>query len=95
MPTLTIPTQEFSALMEEYGVTTNLDDLRIELPYIGVDVGRLDEEIEIEVFPDRPDLLSTETMIWSLLPFMYGKQPPILDDPVSYTHLTLPPTPYV
>ncbi len=81
MPTLAIPTQEFCALLEEYGVIADLDDLRIRLPYIGVDVGRLDEVIEIEVFPDRPDLLSAETMIWSLLPFMYGKEPPLLTDP--------------
>ncbi len=81
MPTLTIPTQEFCALLKEQGVSADLEDLRIRLPYIGVDVGRLDEELEIEVFPDRPDLLSAETMIWALLPFLYGKEPPPLTQP--------------
>ena len=65
MPTLSIPTEELCTILSDHGVTVDLEDLRTRLPYIGVDMGRVDEEFEIEVFPDRPDLLSVETLAWT------------------------------
>ena len=44
--------------------------------HLGTDIDSCNEQtLDIEIFPDRPDLLSGETLAHSMLPFLYGQQP--------------------
>ena len=52
-----------------------------ELPLLGTDVDVCNEQtLDIEIFPDRPDLLSGETLTRAMRPFLYNqKAKPNLD----------------
>jgi phenylalanyl-tRNA synthetase beta chain len=55
--------------------------MAIELPLLGTDIDTCDENtLDIEIFPDRPDLLSGETLAKAIRPFLHGaKSEPSLD----------------
>ncbi len=58
MPTITINKKEF----EKYvGKKLSLDKLKDRISYLGTDLDKIDNnEIVVEIFPDRPDMLSTQ-----------------------------------
>ena len=61
-------------VLNRHGITHEPERITEELPLLGTDVGKCDsEELEIEIFPDRPDLLSAETLAHAIRPFMHGK----------------------
>ena len=63
MPTITLRHSMLKRIQEINGAIHNQNDLSDLLPKMGCPVElNDDDDIEIEVFPDRPDLLSHETM---------------------------------
>ena len=63
MPTITLSHSMMSRIQKLNGTTHEKNSLSDLLPQMGCPVELNDDEnIEIEVFPDRPDLLSHETM---------------------------------
>ena len=63
MPTITLSHSMMSRIQKLNGTTHEKNSLADLLPRMGCPVELNDDEnIEIEVFPDRPDLLSHETM---------------------------------
>ena len=75
MPTITVPETIFRRLLEKRGIVLNRAEILEKLPLIGVDIGGWTEEgLEIEVFPDRPDMLSPETLVRVIAPFLYGEK---------------------
>lgn len=57
MPTLTFPKQELLKYLEK---TVEDDVLRENLSMLGTDIDEWGEEVQVEVFPNRPDLLSVQ-----------------------------------
>ena len=73
MPTITVSQAFLRSLVEERGRVHDIVDIAERLPLIGCDVDQCDEKIlEVEIFPDRPDLLSCETLFHGILPFLHG-----------------------
>ena len=63
MPTLTSNTRFSNSYRKSMELNTDGKNGQIGFPDIGCPVDRNDEQtVEVEVFPDRPDLLSHETM---------------------------------
>jgi len=63
MPTLTLEHSTLAYIQEMKGITHDIEIWNKWLPEIGCPVENNDEDkIEVEVFPDRPDLLSHETL---------------------------------
>ena len=63
MPTITLRHSMLKRIQKINGAIHNQNDLSDLLPKMGCPVElNDDDDIEIEVFPDRPDLLSHETM---------------------------------
>ncbi|MBD3388718.1 MAG: phenylalanine--tRNA ligase subunit beta [Candidatus Altiarchaeales archaeon] len=72
MPSVEFDMGDLSHLM---GCPYDLEELRERIPMLGVDMERLDEEkIVLEVFPNRPDLLSVEGFARALRGFL-GAEP--------------------
>ena len=64
MPTITLSHSLLRSIQGKNGATYDSEDWMERLSQIGCVVEGSDEEsIEIEVFPDRPDLLSHETCL--------------------------------
>ncbi len=81
MPTVTYEHATIRSLLSRYGVVHDPDLWEAQLSNIGCVVeGSNSEEIEIEVFPDRADLLSVETMTRAARSFLHQQpQAPILE----------------
>jgi phenylalanyl-tRNA synthetase beta chain len=72
MPTISVPQSLLRRLIQANGYEHNLDQVMDQLPLMGTDIDRCDEEsLDIEIFPDRPDLLSGETLAHAMLPFLH------------------------
>ena len=64
MPTISIDKQRF---LDKLDTRLTDDDLRSELSQLGTDVENItDEEITVEIFPHRPDLLSSQGLARNL-----------------------------
>ena len=73
MPTLKLEQRMMRLIQARHGVEHDPSRLAEELPLLGTDIDRCDDEmLEIEIFPDRPDLLSGETLSHATRPFLYG-----------------------
>ena len=49
--------------MAQHGLKHDIEKMAIQLPLLGTDIDTCDEHtLDIEIFPDRPDLLSGETL---------------------------------
>ncbi len=73
MPTITLSHSMMSRIQEINGSIHNKNELSDLLPKMGCPVElNDDDDIEIEVFPDRPDLLSHETMAKAVRSFQGG-----------------------
>ena len=74
MPTIKIEQSLLKWIQARHGAEHDIARINDELPLLGTDVDKCDSEIlEIEIFPDRPDLLSAETLAHAIRPFMYGQ----------------------
>lgn len=81
MPTINVDQAVLRRLIEAAGHDHSIEALEHELPLLGTDIDRCDAEVlDIEIFPDRPDLLSTETLSRGLRAFLHHEElPPHLD----------------
>ncbi|MEK9805011.1 MAG: phenylalanine--tRNA ligase subunit beta [Euryarchaeota archaeon] len=74
MPTITLSNSLLRSIQEKKGATYDPEDWLERLSQIGCVVEGIEEEsIEIEVFPDRTDLLSHETMARAARAFLDGE----------------------
>ena len=72
MPTISVEQSLLRNLVEAKGRKHDIDDLAFRLPLMGTDIDSCDEEkLDIEIFPDRPDLLSPETLFHGMMPFLH------------------------
>ena len=59
--------------MEAQGFVHDIEQVNDELPLLGTDIDACTEEqLDIEIFPDRPDLLSGETLAFAMANFLHG-----------------------
>ena len=59
--------------MERDGFDHDIARLNDELPLLGTDIDACTEDqLDIEIFPDRPDLLSGETLAYAMANFLHG-----------------------
>lgn len=81
MPTITLEHETLTKIQKNNGVVHDYIKWENWLPKLGCPVENNDEEkIEIEVFPDRPDLLSHETMAKAIRSFLkLSKESPDLE----------------
>ncbi len=81
MPTISIDQDLIASLLGKHGIKNDIERMADELPLLGTDIDDCNEHtLDIEIFPDRPDLLSGETLTRAMRPFLYGQQAkPTLD----------------
>ena len=73
MPTISVPQSLLTALLKKHGITHDVEQMGDQLPLMGTDIDGCDETtLDIEIFPDRPDLLSGETLAHAIRPFLHG-----------------------
>ena len=73
MPTVTFEHSVLRDIQARFGIEHEPELWSEKLGLIGCSVEHCDEEtVDIEVFPDRPDLLSVETMAHAARPFLHG-----------------------
>ena len=76
MPTISVKQNLLRKLVESRGRVHDVEDLAFRLPLMGTDIDTCDEDIlDIEIFPDRPDLLSPETLFHGMMPFLHDSPP--------------------
>ena len=74
MPTISVEQSLLAKLMSEHDCTHDIDDIDHRLPLLGTDIDTCNEEtLDIEIFPDRPDLLSGETLSVAIRSFLHNK----------------------
>ncbi len=72
MPTISVEQSLLRKLVESKGRKHDIEDLAFRLPLMGTDIDSCDDEkLDIEIFPDRPDLLSPETLFYGMMPFLH------------------------
>ena len=72
VPTISVDQNLLQTLVESKGRKHDIDDLAYRLPLMGTDIDTCDEKtLDIEIFPDRPDLLSPETLFYGMMPFIH------------------------
>ena len=75
MPTISVQQSLLRHLLSQHGLTHDVEVMGDQLPLMGTDIDRCDEDtLDIEIFPDRPDLLSGETLTHALRPFLHGTE---------------------
>ena len=76
MPTISIDQTVLRSLIENRGRVHDIADMAERLPLIGCDIDTCNDEVlDVEIFPDRPDLLSCETLFHSVMPFLHNAPP--------------------
>ncbi len=75
MPTINISHESLRYIQSRYDIVHDPQLLVERLGLIGCSVESCDDEsIEIEVFPDRPDMLSAETLAHVIRPFLHDSE---------------------
>lgn len=93
MPTISIEQKLLSQLLAQHGLQHDIEQMAIQLPLLGTDIDTCDEHsLDIEIFPDRPDLLSGETLARAIRPFLHGaKSEPSLEVDSGSIKMTVDP----
>ncbi len=91
MPTISIEQKLLRQLLSRNGIEHDIEKMANELPLLGTDIDTCDEQtLDIEIFPDRPDLLSGETLAKAIRPFLYGAMSePELDVEIGPVKMTV------
>ena len=72
MPTISVDQKILEKLVAAHGHTHSVEQIAEHLPLLGTDIDRCDEEtLDIEIFPNRPDLLSGETLSIAIRNFIH------------------------
>ena len=76
MPTISVDQDLLRRFVEQRGRKHDVEDLAFRLPLMGTDIDTCNEDVlDIEIFPDRPDLLSPETLFHGMMPFLHDSPP--------------------
>ena len=76
MPTISVNQDLIAKLLDVHGLKHEINDILDQLPLLGTDIDRCDEEtLDIEIFPNRPDLLSGETLSRAIRSFIHHQNP--------------------
>ncbi len=74
MPTISVEQKLLDSLLSKHGCQHDIADVDNRLPLLGTDIDRCDEEVlDIEIFPNRPDLLSAETLSLAMRGFLHNQ----------------------
>jgi len=61
--------------MDKHGLKHDIEQISEQLPLLGTDIDLCSKEVlDIEIFPNRPDLLSGETLARAIRPFLHNSQ---------------------
>ena len=72
MPTISVNQDLITKLLSVHGLKHDVEELSDQLPLLGTDIDRCDEDtLDIEIFPNRPDLLSGETLSRAIRSFIH------------------------
>jgi len=72
MPTISVNQDLIAKLLSIHGLEHDIKQISDQLPLLGTDIDRCDEDIlDIEIFPNRPDLLSGETLSRAIRNFIH------------------------
>ena len=72
MPTISVDQALIKRLMAKHGYQHDTEYLADNLPLLGTDIDKCDAEtLDIEIFPNRPDLLSGETLSRAIRNFIH------------------------
>lgn len=75
MPTISVEQQLLASLLSNHGCEHDIADIDHRLPLLGTDIDRCDEDVlDIEIFPNRPDLLSAETLSLAMRGFLHNQK---------------------
>ena len=89
MPTISVQQSLLRSLLEAKGLVHDIEQVNDELPLIGTDIDACTEDqLDIEIFPDRPDLLSGETLAFAMANFLH-RAPALPDMNVKPSGLTI------
>ena len=76
MPSISVEQSLLRRFVEAKGRKHDIEDLAFRLPLMGTDIDNCDDQVlDIEIFPDRPDLLSPETLFHGMMPFLHDAPP--------------------
>ena len=89
MPTISVDQKLLASLLSRHGCQHDIADVDHRLPRLGTDIDRCDEEVlDIEIFPNRPDLLSAETLSLAMRGFLHN-QPTLANESLESSGITL------
>ena len=72
MPTISVDQSLIDRLVSKHGYQHDIEYLADNLPLLGTDIDKCDsEKLDIEIFPNRPDLLSGETLSRAIRNFIH------------------------
>ena len=75
MPTISVEQKLLAKLLSQHGCQHDIADVDHRLPLLGTDIDRCDDEVlDIEIFPNRPDLLSAETLSFAMRGFLHNQE---------------------
>ena len=75
MPTISVEQNLIAKLLAQHKLDHDIEQIADELPLLGTDIDRCDAQtLDIEIFPNRPDLLSGETLTRAIRNFVH-RQP--------------------
>lgn len=72
MPTISVEQNLIAKLLNVHSLNHDVAEIADKLPLLGTDIDRCDEQmLDIEIFPNRPDLLSGETLTRAIRNFIH------------------------
>ena len=75
MPTISVEQSLITSLLAKHDIINDVEVLSNELPLLGTDIDNCTTEVlDIEIFPNRPDLLSGETLSRAIRNFIHGQK---------------------
>ena len=75
MPTISVEQSLITSLLAKHDIVNDVEVLSNELPLLGTDIDNCTTEVlDIEIFPNRPDLLSGETLSRAIRNFIHGQK---------------------
>ena len=75
MPTISVEQSLIASLLAKHNLVNDIEVLSNELPLLGTDIDNCTNEVlDIEIFPNRPDLLSGETLCRAIRTFIHEQK---------------------
>ena len=72
MPTISVEQNLLNQIMKNHGFVHDIEIISDQLPLLGTDIDLCNESVlDIEIFPNRPDLLSGETLARAIRNFIH------------------------